>query len=341
MVGFPGSGKTTVFNAMTGLVVPVGYGGELRLGTVAVPDVRLERLAKLYRPRKTTFSEVTFCDVPGEHGRNAKSLSPRALQRLREQDALCLVLGDFEEAGPQHPDPVGDLTAFHEECLLADLEIAARRLERLRKERASVLEIRSFERTVEALEAELPLRTVDENEIQKGFLRGFGMLTGRPLVVILNVDEERAADPLPGDLAKELAGLSADGIVLSAQVEAEIAVLAPHERDEFLESLGVAEPALDRFIRMAHHALELISFFTVGGDEVRAWAVKKGTRAREAAGRVHSDMERGFIRAEITQWDALLEHGSEAQARKAGALRVEGKSHVVEDGDVMHVRFNV
>ena len=341
LVGFAGSGKTTVFNAMTGLDAPVGYGGESRLGTVRVPDPRVNKLSAMFMPRRTTFADVTFSDVPGEHGAARASLSPRGIHRLREQDALCMVIGDFGVPGAASADPEGDLAAFHHECLFADLEILSRRLDRLRKERADALEIAVFERAVEALEGEEALRTLPANKLNRHMLRGFSMLTDRPLLVVVNVNEERATESIPPPLDAALGELGAAGVVLCAEVEAEIAAMEPLERDGFLEYLGVTEPAINRFIRLAYGALNLISFFTVGPDEVRAWTIAKGTRARQAAGTIHSDMERGFIRAEITPWDALVEHGSESSAKKAGALRVEGKDYVVRDGDVMHVRFNV
>lgn len=339
LVGYPGSGKTTVFNALTGLEAPVGYGGETRLGAVRVPDLRLDRLASLYRPRKTIYSEITFRDLPGERGSERLGLSSTGLHRLREQDALCLVVGDFGAARLAETDAAGDVDSFHDECLFADLEIVSKRLDRLRKERAEPLELAAFARTMEWLEAEKPVRSLEAGD--RRFLRGFGLLTDLPLVVVLNVEEERAAEALAPALRAKLEELGAEGVVLSASVEADIASMASEERAEFLEDLGVEVPALDRFVRLAYGALDLVTFFTVGPDEVRAWTIRKGASAREAAGAIHSDMERGFIRAEIVPWDGLLEHGSELGAKKAGALRVEGGNYVVQDGEVMHVRFNV
>jgi hypothetical protein len=342
LVGFPGSGKTTVFNTMTGLDVPVGFGGEVRLGTVRVPDERIDRLSAIFRPRKTIYAEMTFCDVPGEHGSDKKGLSARALQQIRDQEALCLVLRGFASpALDAAPDPAADLEAFHVECVLADLEIVERRLERARKERSSPAEIAAFEAAHAALEAERPLRSVPDGELDRELLRGFGLLTDRPLLVALNRSEDEAALPLPDGLDARLGELRAAGLVLSASVEAEIAALEPDEQAAFLQDLGLAESALARFIRTAYGLLDLISFFTVGEDEVRAWTIARGTRARRAAGRIHSDLERGFIRAEVIPYDVFMEHGSEAAVKEAGKLQVEGKEYVVQDGDILHVRFNV
>ena len=342
LVGFAGSGKTTVFNTMTGLDVPVGFGGEVRLGTVRVPDLRIDELSRVFSPKKTTYAEMSFCDIPGEHGAEQKGLSARALQQIRDQEALCLVLRDFPNPALEgDADPLGDLEAFHTECVFADLEIVERRLERARKEQAGVQEVAAFETMRAALEEERPLRSVPHEELQRDHLRGFGLLTDRPLLVAVNRAEERAAEPLPPALESRLSELHAAGLALSASVEAEIAGLDPQDQAAFLDDLGLGEPALARFIRTAYGLLDLISFFTVGEDEVRAWTVLRGTPARPAAGRIHSDLERGFIRAEVTPYEAFMEHGSEQAVKDAGRLQVEGKDYVVTDGDIMHVRFNV
>jgi len=342
LVGFAGSGKTTVFNTMTGLDVPVGYGGEVRLGTVRVPDERIDRLSEMFSPKKTTFAEVSFCDVPGEHGANKKGLSPRGLQQIRDQEALCLVLRDFDNPAVEgDADPLGDLEAFHAECVFADLEVVDKRLQRARKEQASPAEISAFETALAALEGERPLRSVPDSELERSFLRGFGLLTDRPLLVAVNVDEGRAADPLAPELASRIAELDAAGLTLSASVEADIAAMEPADQAEFLRDLGLESSALDRFIRAAYELLDLISFFTVGPDEVRAWTIRRGTKARRAAGKIHSDLDRGFIRAEVIPYAVFMEHGSETAVKAVGKLQVEGQDYVVADGDILHVRFNV
>jgi ribosome-binding ATPase len=342
LVGFAGSGKTTVFNTMTGLDAPVGFGGEARLGTVRVPDPRIDTLSRIFSPRKTIYAEMTFYDIPGEHGAEKKGLSRRGLQQIRDQEALCLVLRDFANPALEgDPDPVGDLEAFHVECVLADLDIVERRLDRARREKANASEVAAFETMKAALEAERPIRLLSQDELNRELLRGYGLLTDRPLLVLLNVGEERAADPLPPELADRIAGMDAAGLVLSATMETEIAALDPEDQAAFLADLGLAEPALNRFIRTAYGLLDLISFFTVGTDEVRAWTIRRGTRARQAAGRIHSDLERGFIRAEVTPYDVFMQYGSEQAVKDAGRLQVEGKDYVVSDGDILNIRFNV
>jgi ribosome-binding ATPase len=342
LVGFAGSGKTTVFNTMTGLHVPASFGGEIRLGTVRVPDERIDKLSKIFSPKKTTFAEMTFADIPGEHGSDKKGLSTKALVQIREQEALCLVARDFDNPALDTPaDPMRDLEAFHLECVMSDLDGVERWLDRARREKSLKAEQPAFERMKATLEDGHPLRSIPANELDRAPLRGFGFLTDRPLLVAVNRGEARAAEPMPAAFTERLSALDAAGLVLSASVEAEIASLAPDEQAAFLEDLGLSESALTRFIRTAYGLLDLISFFTVGPDEVRAWTIRRGTKARQAAGRIHSDLERGFIRAEVIPYAVFMELGSEQAVKDAGRLQIEGKEYVVADGDIMHVRFNV
>jgi GTP-binding protein YchF len=342
LVGFAGSGKTTVFNTLTGLNVPVGFGGDVHLGTVKVPDARIDKLSGMFTPKKTTYAEIVFSDIPGEHGAEHKGLSGKALQQIRDQDVLCLVLRAFPNPALETAaDPVGDLDAFLTECLLADLAAVERRLDRSKKEKLDPLEVGAFELMKRTLEAEQPLRSLPPLALDRSKLSGYGFLTDRPLMVVVNRSEDEATQPLPAAIAGRLASLHAAGLVLSASVEAEIAAMAPADQQAFLDDLGLAESALTRFIRTAYGLLDLISFFTVGPDEVRAWPILRGTRARPAAGKIHSDLERGFIRAEVIPYDRFIEVGSEAAARETGHLKIEGKDYVVADGDILHVRFNV
>ncbi|MEK6610732.1 MAG: DUF933 domain-containing protein [Gemmatimonadota bacterium] len=342
LVGFAGSGKTTVFNTMTGLAVPVGFGGEVRLGTVKVPDRRIDTLSGIFKPKKTTYAEIVFCDIPGEHGAEKKGLSKKALLQIREQEVLCLVLRAFPNPALEaEADPVADLEAFHTECILADLEIVERRLDRAKRDKTDALEVAAFEKMKATLEQERPIRSLSVEVLNRDYLKGYGVLTDRPLLVALNRSEPEAAVPLPGQLATRLSEINAAGLVLAASVEAEIASMDAADQAGFLEELGLAESALARFIRTAYGLLDLISFFTVGDDEVRAWPIRRGTRARQAAGKIHSDLERGFVRAEVTPYEVFMEYGSEPGVKDAGRLQVEGKDYVVSDGDILHVRFNV
>ena len=342
LVGFAGSGKTTVFNTLTGLNVPTGFGGTVHLGTVKVPDERIDRLSAIFKPRKTTYAEIVFSDIPGEHGAEHQGLSKKALQQIRDQDALCLVLRAFPNPALDAPaDPAAELEGFETECLLADLEAVERRLDRARKDKPDPREMAAFELMKTTLEHELPLRSLSPEALVREPLRGYGFLTDRPLLVILNPAEGEAGAPLPDAVAARLRSLHAAGLVLSASVEAEIARMDPTDQAAFLADLGLAESALARFIRAAYGLLDLISFFTVGPDEVRAWPIRRGTRAKEAAGKIHSDLERGFIRAEVMPYELFMKYGSEHALRDAGHLKVEGKDFVVSDGDILHIRFAV
>ncbi len=342
LVGFAGSGKTTVFNTLTGLNVPLGFGGEVHLGTVKVPDARIDTLSGMFSPKKTTFAEIVFSDIPGEHGAEHKGLSGKALQQIRDQDVLCLVLRDFDNPAIEGaPNPGADLDAFATECLFADLAMIERWLDRAKKERKDALEISHFEMMKATLESEKPLRSIPPMMLDRSKLTSYGFLTDRPLLVVLNRSEAHVADPMPFEIRTRIESISAAGLVLSASVEAEIAAMEPADQKVFLEDLGLTESALTRFIRTAYGLLDLISFFTVGADEVRAWPILRSTKAKQAAGKIHSDLERGFIRAEVIPYDHFIACGSEHAARDTGHLKVEGKDYTVMDGDILHIRFNV
>ncbi len=340
-MGFAGVGKTTIFNAMTGQSAPVGYAGEARVGAVRVPDDRLDAISKLVEPKKTTHALMTLRDIPGERGSSSKVLSPKTLQELRGLEALGLVVADFRISGADIPDPAGEVSVFGEECILADLSVVERRLDRLRKERGEPQEIRAFEVALETLSGALPLRSVDPVRLPRSYLKGFGLLSDLPLLVLVNRDEEKAAAPIPSELKEAARREGAGCMALAAALEAEIAQLEASEQAEFLEELGIEEPALGRFIQEVYRHLDLISFFTVGEREARAWPIPAGAAATAAAGTIHSDMERGFIRAEVISYRSFLRYGSERAARRAGMLRVEGKGYEVKDGDILHILFGV
>ena len=342
LVGFAGSGKTTVFNTLTGLNVPVGFGGDVHLGTVKVPDARIDTLTGIFKPKKTTYAEIVFSDIPGEHGAERQGLSKKALQQIRDQDVLCLVLRAFPNPAVEAAmDPVGDLEAFQTECLLADLTAVERRLDRARKDKPSAQELAAFELMHKTLEQELPLRSLPPEALDRAALASYGFLTDRPLLAVVNRSEQEAAQPLGEALEKKLTAMHAAGLVLSASVEAEIATMEPADQAAFLEDLGLKESALTRFIHTAYRLLDLISFFTVGADEVRAWPIRRGTKARQAAGKIHTDLERGFIRAEVMPYELFMQYGSEQALHQAGKLQIQGTDYVVADGDILHVRFNV
>lgn len=340
LVGYPRSGKSSVFGALTGLAVDTGYGasGKANLGTVKVPDERVDALAGVFEPKKTTYAEITFSDVGGGHG---EGIDRAALNEMREMDALAQVLRAFPDAGGEPSDPLRELDGLQTETILADLELVEKRIARLAKERSDPRELELMRRLEGELSDECPLRSVALDDAERRMIAGYRFLSQKPLVLVLNVAEEDAGAPPPDDLAAAARDRGLGLVVLSSQVETEIAQLSPEEQPEFLESLGFAEPASHRFIRAAFELLDLISMLTAGPDECRAWPVRRGIPARRAAGKIHSDIERGFIRAEVVRWDDLVALGSEAKCREAGKLRVEGKDYEVQDGDVVNFRFNV
>ena len=338
LVGFPLSGKTTLFNAITAL--HKAGDAHVHLGTIKVPDGRVDKLAALYHPRKVTYAEVRFVDLPGPRG---KGMDAESLRMLSDVDALCLVLRGFTGMDGAAPDPLRDLRDFDAELVLSDLGIVEKRLDRLRKEHAGKTgsEWHELSNVREHLENGHPLRTLRWTDAEQTEMAHFGFLSRRPLLVVVNVAEADAARPVAADLEAEVRTRGAEAVALSAAVESEIADLDPAEQPAFLESIGLAAPARDRFIRAAYHLLDLASFFTVGEDEVRAWTIHRGDRAPRAAGRIHSDLERGFIRAEVVHYEDFMAAGGEVKARERGRMRLEGKEYVVRDGDILHVRAAV
>jgi GTP-binding protein YchF len=341
LVGFPGCGKTTVFGALTGLEVETGFAArkdKANIGTVKVPDPRVDALAALYTPKKLTYAEVAFTDLAAGTG---EGLDRSVLNQMRNLDALCQVVRAFPDAAGEAGAPLQEIADLETETILADLEIVEQRVARLSKDRSNPRELALLERLQGELEAERPLRAVEISEEDLRTIAGYAFLTLKPLLLVLNVSEDAAAEPAPEELRKAAEERGLGLVVLSAQVEMDIAQLDDTEQQEFVASLGLDEPASHRFIRSAYELIDLISMLTAGPDECRAWPVQRGTPAPRAAGKIHSDIERGFIRAEVVRYEDLVELGSEAKCRDAGKLRVEGKDYVIQDGDVVNFRFNV
>ncbi len=353
ILGLGASGKSTLFSLLTGQA-PAGTGRHdaAGIGITRVPDPRLDRLSALFRPRKHTPATIRYVDVPGlpEEHRADSSLN---LPELRSADVLMLVLRAFEAEAVPHPlgglDPLRDLARIEEELVLQDQLIVERRIERLDRDLAKrkapelAAERDLLRRCLGVLEEARPLRAEPFTEDELKRLRGFTFLTLKPLLVVLNVDEARIAeDPFAHPAWRERLGQSRTAFTrVSAPLEAELSELEGDDAAAFMADLGLAEGALDRVVHESYRLLGLISFFTVGEDECRAWSIRTGTPAVEAAGVIHSDLQRGFIRAEVVPWDELLDAGSLAACRQRGTLRLEGKTYVVQDGDVLHVRFNV
>ena len=339
LVGYAQSGKTTLFNALTGLHASAR--AQVNLGAIKVPDPRIDALSAIFKPKKTTYAEMRFVDVPGPKGKGT-GLDDEALRALTEVDAFCLVVRGFTAPDGTPADPARELVDFDAELVLHDLAIVEKRLDRMRKEHGvGTGAYQDLERLHGQLDQGGPLRAMTWSAAEEKELAHYDFLSRRPLLVVVNAAEEEAAAPAPAAAQEAALQRSAQVLSLCASVEAEIAQLEPAEQPEFLHSLGLQEPARARFLHAAYGLLDLISFFTVGEDEVRAWPIHRGDRAPRAAGRIHSDLERGFIRAEVMHYPDFIALGTEARARQEGKLRLEGKEYVVLDGDILNIRFAV
>ncbi len=347
-------GKSTLFQLLTGTAAPQpGSRPEPRVAIARVPDPRVASLAALFHPKKTTLATVEYVDVPGVAKGEGSALVD--LPALRGVDAFVHVVRAFESQTVPHPegtiDPKRDAAMLELELILADLGMVERRLERLvanikkAKKAEDVSEHELFLRLKEALEAERPLRELELPAEERKRLRGYGLLSEKPLLLVANVGEDAIRDVAPFLAASGLGALAARprvGVVaVSAPIEAEMAQLPPEDARAFREDLGLAEPGLDRVIRSTYDLLGLVSFLTAGEDECRAWTIPRGTKAPLAAGAIHSDIERGFIRAQVVAFDDLLAAGSLAACREKGSLRLEGREYEVKDGDVIEFKFNV
>jgi GTP-binding protein YchF len=340
LIGHRGSGKTTIFNMLTGLQAHVGRFGakeEVHLGVIKVPDARIDKLAQIFKPKKTTYAEIRFTDFPASETEENLKPNDTLVTHMREVEAIALVLRDFDDDA----NPFKELNDLLTEMILTDLAVVENRRSRLKKEKARPLEESFLERCAKALENEQSLRNLTLNADEENLASGFAFLSRKPLLVILNQAENKAGQPLNPAFQTELQRHGLKGLALAGKAEMEIAQLDEADRMAFLKEIGVEEPARNRFIRISYALMNLIAFFTTGEDEVRAWTITQGTVAKKAAGKIHSDMERGFIRAEAVQYDDFIVHGSEAKCKEAGKLRLEGKDYVVRDGDIIHFRFAV
>jgi len=362
IVGLAGSGKTTVFNTLTrGHAETGGFGGmELHVGVVKVPDERLDKLAAIFKPKKVIQADVTYVDLPAppastEGHIGTEDLPAEHLARLRDSDALLHVVRAFEDPNNPHPeglvDPARDLDRLDVEFILADLALVDRRIERLKQsgrhgtpaeKEANEREEAVIVRLKAGLEAGSPIRDLGLDPDEEKAIRGFRFLTQKPVLVLLNVGESDIAG------AGERVAVFAAGYdhqsalvdALSAKIEMELGELEPDEAAVFMEELGIAASGLDRVIELSYRLLGLISFLTAGPDEVRAWPIRDGSNAVDAAGAIHTDLAKGFIRAETVAYEDLLTLGSMAAARKVGKLRSEGKTYRVHDGDVVEILFS-
>ena len=356
-MGLPGAGKTTVFNALAQQKAEVGSFGsnEPHRAVVRVPDDRLWRLSDMFNPKKTTPAEVRYVDVAGQMSAGGEAKAAALMGQLRNADELIHVVRAFESDTFPHPkglvDPVRDLDEMNAELALADLSVIEKRVDRLNRElrmgKAAPnnplwRELELMEQFKPALEEGKAIRDFDLAETDVKLLRSYGFLTQKPMLVLLNTgDEVEGAAPLVEKIKASLAGSKVEVAALAGRLEMELGELSDEERAEFMADLGIEELGLGRVVRLSYRLLDLISFFTAGEDECRAWTVERDAPAVEAAGEIHSDIARGFIRAEIVAYDDLIRTGGMNEAKKAGVLRQEGKTYPMKDGDVVNFLFNV